>query len=241
MASTSCPVSSIRTLCSRNWQSSTPPLSTPLSFVSSFRPLPASTLSVTKLSGCQVTPPSWVLSQMGLCLPTPHFWGTAALTCSDLLREGFSEPRPGARRTQDCSWGNPAADAQRLRLDASSPQKKLTQSCSSSVSGFMEKQQISGTRLPPYVLVPTTANVVVLQGLLESACGVATQPLPSILPIGELPLPLWPSDFTVCSWGFALPTRAPSGIELRSFRLFPSPVYRVLMQVKPSPFSFLPF
>ena len=37
------------------------------------------------------------------------------------------------------------------------------------------------------------------------------------------------------------PTRAPPGIELWSFRLCASPVYRVLMEFKHSPFSFLPF
>ena len=44
---------------------------------------------------------------------------------------------------------------------------------------------------------------------------------------------------SLCSWGFALLTRAPPGIELRSFRLCAPPVYRVLIEFNPllSPFS----
>ena len=55
---------------------------------------------------------------------------------------------------------------------------------------------------------------------------MATQPLPNVLP-EELPLPLWPEEpqTSLCSWGFTLPTRAPPGIELRSFRLCAPPVY----------------
>ena len=49
-----------------------------------------------------------------------------------------------------------------------------------------------------------------------------------------------PEDLVLCSWGFALPTRAPPGTELQSLRLCTPPVYRVLMEFKPSPFSFLP-
>ena len=43
----------------------------------------------------------------------------------------------------------------------------------------------------------------------------------------------------LCSWGLALPTRAPPGIQLQSFRLRAPPVI-VLMEFKPSSFSFLP-
>ena len=46
---------------------------------------------------------------------------------------------------------------------------------------------------------------------------------------------------TLCSQGFAFPTGAPSGIELWRFRLCAPPVYRVLMEIKLSPFSFLHF
>ena len=39
--------------------------------------------------------------------------------------------------------------------------------------------------------------------------------------------PVWPKEpwTSLCSWGFALPTRAPSGIQLWSFRLCTPPVY----------------
>ena len=45
----------------------------------------------------------------------------------------------------------------------------------------------------------------------------------------------------LCSWGFALANRLLPGIKLQSFRLCTPPVYTVLMEFKPSPFSFLPF
>ena len=64
MASLAFPVSSSRTLCSHPRAIKHP------SFVSSFHPLPASTLSVSKPSACQAEPPSKILSQMGL-FPNP--------------------------------------------------------------------------------------------------------------------------------------------------------------------------
>ena len=106
------------------------------------------------------------------------------------------------------------------------------------------------TRLVPgftlNFLVPTSANVAVLQGLLGPLSmgvgGRGALPLPNVLPEGLLPLPMWPedpSDLTICSQGFILPSRAPPGIELQSFRLCTFPVDRVLMEFKASPFSFL--
>ena len=85
-------------------------------------------------------------------------------------------------------------------------------------------------------LVPAPANVVVVQDPLGS------------LPVGSPPSrgtasPVCPEDTwtSVCSRGFVLPTRAPPGIELQSFSLCTPPVYRVLVEFKPSPFSFLSF
>ena len=43
------------------------------SFISGFRQVPTFTLSVSKLSGCQVLLRSRFLSQMGLCFKTQHF------------------------------------------------------------------------------------------------------------------------------------------------------------------------
>ena len=59
------------------------------------------------------------------------------------------------------------------------------------------------------------------------AFGAPTQPLPGVPPAGEPPLPVWPEEprTPLCSWGFALPTRAPPGIELQSFRLCAHPFY----------------
>ena len=73
------------------------------------------------------------------------------------------------------------------------------------------------------------------------ACAGATQPLPRVLPAREPPLPVWPEDSwtPLYSWGFTLPTRAPPGIELQSFSLC-APLFIVLTEFKPSPFSFLP-
>ena len=86
-----------------------------------------------------MTPPSWVLSQMQLCFPRPHFRETAALTSSDALGgRGFTEQRLGASRTQEHSQDCAAADPQRLWLGASLPQKKFMRLCSSSISGIME-------------------------------------------------------------------------------------------------------
>ena len=59
------------------------------------------------------------------------------------------------------------------------------------------------------------------------AFGGPTQSLPGVLPAGELPLPTWPEEpwTPLCSWGLALPTRAPLGIKLWSSRLCAPPVY----------------
>ena len=68
----------------------------------------------------------------------------------------------------------------------------------------------------------------------------AALPLPNVFPAGEPPLPMWLedlSDLTLCFQGFVLPTRALPGIELWSSRFCTSPVYRVFVEFKPSPFS----
>ena len=64
MASPSSPVSGTGTLSSNQ-----PMIKNP-SFVSGHCPLPASTLSMPKLSACQAAPPSRLLSQVGLCFKT---------------------------------------------------------------------------------------------------------------------------------------------------------------------------
>ena len=67
----------------------------------------------------------------------------------------------------------------------------------------------------------------------------ASQPLPNVIPAGSCLSLCVPrtAQTSLCSWGFALSTRAPPGIKLQSFRLCISPIYRVLLEFKPSPFS----
>ena len=114
------------------------------------------------------------------------------MTHSDPLGESLTEQWLSAHRTQECSQDHADANAQRLQLGASLPQKKFTISCSSSISGIMENRN---THLAPGFtlndLVPSPVNVVVLWGLLDQ---VATQLLPNILPAVELLLPVWPEN-----------------------------------------------
>ncbi|XP_077606459.1 uncharacterized protein LOC144220156 [Crocuta crocuta] len=81
-------------------------------------------------------------------------------------------------------------------LGASRPQKEIPRTCNSSRSGFMENHNTHlAPSFPLNVLVPIPANVVVLQGPLGPvACWGAAQPLPNVLPAGELPLLMWPVD-----------------------------------------------
>ena len=87
-------------------------------------------------------------------------------------------------------------------------------------------------------LVPAPANVIVLPGSL-GPCLWGTHTASTRCPLSRgtnYPhVALRPLD----SWRFTLPTRALPDIELWSFRLCAPPVYRVLMEFKPSPFSFL--
>ena len=95
------------------------------------------------------------------------------------LEEGLSEKWPGAGRPQECSRDRAAADAHRLQLGVSPPQKRFVRSCSSSVSGFMENRN---THLAPgftlNVLVPSLANVIVLWGLLGPSGSTASTKCP---------------------------------------------------------------
>ena len=148
-------------------------------------------------------------------------------------------------RPQKHSKDHAAADVQRLWLGASPPQKKFMQLCSSSISGIVENHN---THLVPgfslNILVPAPVNVIVFWGLLGPLPVGAAQLLQNVLPAREpfLPSgPRTPEDLTLCSWGFTIPTRRPPGIKLWSFGLCAPPVYRVLMEFKPSPFSFFPF
>ena len=145
----------------------------------------------------------------------------------------------GAGHTQERLQDHAAADAQKLRPGASPPQKKFVRQCSSSISGIMEKHN---THLAPVFtlndLVPAPANVDVFWGLLGpggfnslyqmsfqqwncfSPCGPRTsQTVP-----GNSPFP--PEHHQVSSCGAVA---------------FVLPLFTVLMEFKPYPFSFLPF
>ena len=142
---------------------------------------------------------------------------------------------------QEHLWDRAAADAQRLCLGASLPQKKFMLLCSSSISGIMVNHNTHlapGFTLNVFVLAPE--NVVVLQGPLGPFPVGVPHSLYQISSQQGNHLSVWPKDLLVlslCFWGFALPTRAPPGIELWGFRPCTLPVYRVLMEFKPSPFS----
>ena len=73
------------------------------------------------------------------------------------------------------------------------------------------------------------------------ACEEAIWPLPNALQAGKLLLPMWPMDPSVlvaCSWGFSLPPQQRTSRYLAlEFPTMYSPVYRVLMVLRPSPFS----
>ena len=191
--------------------------------VFSICPLSAFSLSVTRP---QVVPLSQVLSQMRLFSLAPYFRRTAALTCSAPLREDLTEQWPNVGCTQECLLDPGAAGAPRLRPGASPPQKKFWRYCSSSVSGIMENHN---THVAPGFtlndLVPAPANVAVFWGLLgpggfNSLYQMSFQQWNHFSPCG--PRTSWTP---LCSWGFALPTRAPPGIELQSCSLCVPLVY----------------
>ena len=94
--------------------------------------------------------------------------GSAALTHSDPLEGGSHRAMAGASCPQERSHNCVAADAQRLWLGASLPQEKFVGLCSRSLSGIMVNHN---THLVPgfttsNILVPTSANMAVLQSLL---------------------------------------------------------------------------
>ncbi|VFV40029.1 Hypothetical predicted protein, partial [Lynx pardinus] len=138
---------------------------------------------------------------------------------------GFDPFRPAAggshRATANEQWLNvgctqkrpldpAAAGALRLRPGASLLQKEFARQCSSSASGIMENHN---TRLTPGFtlndLVPAPVIVAIFWGLLgpggfNSLYQMSFQQWDCFSPCG-------PRTYRIplCSWGFALPTRAP--------------------------------
>ena len=108
----------------------------------------------------------------------------------------------------------------RLRPGARPSQKMFTRQCRSSVSGMMENHN---ARLAPgFTLngpVPAPANVASFRGLPgPGGCHrlhqMSFQQWNRFSPCGPRT-----SRTPLCSWGFALPTRAPPGRELRDCSL----------------------
>ena len=221
MASPSLLVSGTGTLRS-HWPSIKHPFS-----VSSFRPLPASILPVSKLSACQAGPPSWVLPQMRLCFQTLNSWGPCSLdplwlsgagSCWAMVRCHLAPENIRVivlqQRFRDCgqvpvcprksSCNRTAAEVQRLwQFTTHSPHQVLLN------SGI-------------FVLIP--ANVAVLRGSLGS--------LPVGKPYGLYHMPSKQGNyFSPCGpqtpWSQLpvpgdsplLPTRAWPGTDLWNLRL----------------------
>ena len=162
------------------------------------------------------------------------------MTRSAPLWEGLTKQWQNPSCTQERLRDPAAARVPRLRPGSSLPQKKFMRQCSSSISGIMENHN---THLAPGFtlndLAPAPANVAAFQGLLgpggfNSLYKMSFHQWNRFSPCG--PSTSWTP---LCSWGFALPTRAPPGIELQSCSL--ELLFTVLMEFKPSHFSFLPF
>ena len=163
---------------------------------------------------------------MRLFSPAPYFQRTAALTRSAPLREGLTEQWPNV----GCTWEPPLdpaiPGAPRLQPGASPPQKKFTRQCSSSVSVIMENHNIC--LAPGFTLndlVSASEKVAVFWGLLgrggfNSLYQMSFQRWNRFSPCGPRT-----SQTRLCSWGLALPTRAPPGRELRSCSLCAPLVY----------------
>ena len=121
------------------------------------------------------------------------------------------------------------------------PPKKIVRQCSLSVSGTMENRN---TRLTLGFnlnnLAPAPANVTAFQGVLRPS---------GFNSLYQMSFQQWncfsscaprTSQTPLCSWGFALP---PEHHQVWSCGVaaFALPLFTVLMEFKPSPFSFLPF
>ena len=150
---------------------------------------------------------------------SPYFRRTAALTCSPPLWEGLTEQwqsEPNVSCTQERLLDPAVAGALRPRPGASPLPPKIVRQCSLSISGTMEN---CNTHLAPGFtfndLAPTPVNVAAFRGLLgpggfNSLYQMSFQQWNCFSPCG--PRTSWTP---LCSWGFALPTRAPPGIELQ--------------------------
>ena len=69
---------------------------------------------ISKLSSCQVMPPSRVLSQIGLCFKTSYSETLATWTQTNFPGEGLTEQWPGASLPQKTFVQSRSAEVQRL-------------------------------------------------------------------------------------------------------------------------------
>ena len=143
-----------------------------------------------------------------------------------LTEQWPNEQWPNVSCIQDRLLDPAAAGAPRLWPGASPPQKKFERQCSSSFSGIMENHNTylaPGFTLNDLALAP--ANVAAFWGLLgpggfNSLYQMSFQQWNRFSPCGPRT-----SRTPLCSWGFAFPTRAPPGIELRTCSLCAPVVY----------------
>ena len=114
--------------------------------------------------------------------------------------EGLTEQWPGASCTQEHSRDHAAANAQRLRQGASLPQKKFTHDrVAAAFQGLWQITKCIWHRAsPPAALFQHQRMWLFSRVHWALPFGGPTQPLPGVLPAGELPLPVWledPPDF----------------------------------------------
>ena len=180
MASPSYPISSIRTLFSPI-STHTPILCLQLPSMPRFYTVrdqvPGSTSLPNFVSDVAVSPGPLFLRDCGF----EPFCPSA---------DSLTEQWPNAGCTQERSQHRDAANAQRLWLGASLPQKKFARWCSGSISGILANHNTH------HQASPLTTLFQHQQLLFSGVCWgqVASQPLPNVLPAVEPLLPMRPEN-----------------------------------------------
>ena len=158
------------------------------SFVSGLHLLPASTLSVSRLSTCHVSPPSRASSQMELCFKTPNFRDPMAWTLTYSLGEGLTEQWPGAGLPQKAFFA-------------------LVQQQNFRDYGKNNTQPAPGFATLSHLCTNISKCDYSLRSAGTFSCGEYIWSLLNALQVGEPLLSMWytdPSDYTACFWGFTL-------------------------------------
>ena len=130
----------------------------------------------------------------------------------------------------------------RLQPGARPPPKKIVRQYSLSVSGSMENRNTSGTRLHLQQPCPNTSEC----GCLPGSAGTRwlQQALPNVLPAVEPLFPVWPKNLPDPTLFLGIHLSHPGTSRYRAacgLAEFVLPLFTVLIEFKPSPFSFLPF